>query len=277
MPIITGPARLMLSAGLAALVARADPMAVGIGVDRFGTQRTAAPAVQDPAPAVAPVAGFASVRGVAADRFGGPLSGVDVLLTNDQSGERRTAKTAADATFEFLNLPGGTYSLEASRDGFARAFRDVTLKDDETSIQTMTLQVGNLEETLRVVSGRELAPGSDGSGRRPPVRPSESPRDRVCGADGTGCVIPARKVADLRPQYPPSASQRGMEGIVIAEAVIDEQGSVGDVRVLRSVDDQLDAAVVDALRQWQFVPTMLNGAPTPSLITVTVEFAIAVR
>lgn len=261
MAIIARPACLMLSAGLAALVA---------GVD-------AAPRFQNQASAVAPVTGYASVRGAVADRFGGPLSGVDVLLINDQSGERRTAKSAADATFEFVNLPGGTYSLEASRDGFARAYRDVTLKDDETSPQAMTMQVANLEETLRVVAGREPAPGSDGSARRSAVRPSESPRDRVCGADGTGCVIPARKINDLRPQYPASAGDRGMEGIVIAEAVIDEQGSVADVRVIRSVDDQLDAAVVEAVRQWQFVPTTLNGLPTPSLLSVTVEFAIAVR
>ena len=261
MAILARPACLMLSAGLVALVA---------GVD-------AVPRFQNRPPAVVPVTGFASVRGAVADRFGGPLSGVDVLLTNDQSGERRTAKSGADATFEFVNLPGGTYSLEASRDGFARAYRDVTLKDEETSTQTMTMQVANLEESLRVVAGREPAPGSDGSGRQSALRPSESPRDRVCGADGTGCVIPARKVSDLRPQYPASAGERGMEGTVIAEAIIDEQGSIGEVRVVRSVDEQLDAAVVDAVRQWQFVPTTLNGSPTPSLLTVTVEFAIALR
>lgn len=275
MSIIARPACVMLSAGLAAFLSGADAMAVAFGGGRVGTERAASPGLQSRTPAVAPVTGFASVRGVVADRFGGPLTGVDVLLTNDQSGERRTAKTAADASFEFVNLPGGTYSLEASRDGFARAYRDVTLKDDETSTQAMTMQVGTLEETLRVVSGRESVPGSGGSERRAALRPSESPRDRVCGADGSGCVTPAKKVGDLRPQYPASASERGMEGIVIAEAVIDEQGLVGDVRVTRSVDDQLDLAVVEAVRQWQFVPTMLNGVPTPSPITVTVEFAIA--
>jgi TonB family protein len=277
MSIIAGPVCLMLSAGLAALAVGADAMAVGFGGNHFAAESAASSGLQNRAAAVAPVTGFASVRGVVADRFGGPLSGVDVVLTNDQSGERRTARTAADASFEFANLPGGTYSLETSRDGFARAYRDVTLKDDETSTQAMTMQVGTLEETLRVVSGQEPAPRSDAGERRAALRPSQSPRDRVCGVDGTGCVMPAKKVGDLRPQYPASASERGMEGIVIAEAVIDEQGSVGDVRVTRSVDDQLDTAVVDAVRQWQFVPTMLNGVPTPSLITVTVEFALAAR
>jgi TonB family protein len=267
----------MLSAGLAVFVAGADVMAVTAGLDQSGSGRNAPRQVQEPEPVVASATGFASVRGVVADRFGGPLSGVDVLLANDASGERRTAKTAADATFEFVNLPGGSYSLEVSRDGFARTYRSVTLKDEEASTQTLTMQVGNLEETLRVVTGREPAAGSDGAGRRSAVRPSESPRDRVCGADGTGCVLPARKVSDLRPQYPAAASERGAEGIVIAEAVIDDQGSVGDVRVLRSADDQLDSAVVDAVRQWQFVPTTLNGTPTPSVLTVTVEFAIAAR
>ena len=275
MSINARPARLMLSAGLVAFLAGADVVTVIAGSDQSGSGNTPRQ-VQDREPVVTPPAGFASVRGAVADRFGGPLSGVDVLLANDASGERRTAKTAADATFEFVNLPGGSYSLEVSRDGFARTYRNLTLKDEETSTQTLTMQVGNLEETLRVVAGREPAP-SEGAGRRSAVRPSESPRDRVCGADGTGCVLPARKVSDLRPQYPAAASERGTEGIVIAEAVIDEQGSVGDVRVLRSVDDQLDAAVVDAVRQWQFVPTTLNGSPTPSLLTVTVEFAIAAR
>ena len=67
------------------------------------------------------------------------------------------------------------------------------------------------------------------------------------------------------------ASRR--EGIVILEAVIAENGTVRDVRVLRSIP-LLDQAAVDAVRQWQFTPTLLNGEPVPIVMTVTVNFQL---
>ena len=218
---------------------------------------------------------FSSVAGTVSDRLGGMLSGVQVTLTSDANGEMRTATTAPDATFEFANLPAGGYSLQLSRPGFARSYLDVELDDNERSTQTLTMQVEDVKETMRVVIGRETAPPPPA--RESSSRQKESSPVRVCGADGTGCVTAAQKVGEVRPQYPVAASTRGIEGIVIVEAVIDEQGAVGDVQVLRSPDEQLDTAVVEAVRQWQFIPTMLNGAPTPSLLNVTVEFVIAGR
>jgi protein TonB len=54
---------------------------------------------------------------------------------------------------------------------------------------------------------------------------------------------------------------------------IDEFGTVGDARVLRSVP-LLDEAALDAVRQWAFQPTLLNGVPTPVVMTVTVNFSL---
>jgi protein TonB len=65
----------------------------------------------------------------------------------------------------------------------------------------------------------------------------------------------------------------GKDGIVILEAVIAENGTVRDVRVLRSIP-LLDQAAVDAVRQWQFTPTLLNGQPVPIVMTVTVNFQL---
>ena len=64
-----------------------------------------------------------------------------------------------------------------------------------------------------------------------------------------------------------------MQGIVILEAVISETGRVRDVRVLRSIP-LLDNAAIDAVRQWQFTPTLLNGQPVPIVMTVTVSFEL---
>ena len=44
-----------------------------------------------------------------------------------------------------------------------------------------------------------------------------------------------------------------------------------------SLSAQLDTAVMEAVRQWQYLPKTLNGAPTASLLNLTVEFAIAGR
>jgi len=65
----------------------------------------------------------------------------------------------------------------------------------------------------------------------------------------------------------------GVEGVVILEAVIAEDGSVRDVRVLRS-NPLLEAAALEAVRQWRFSPTLLNGEPVPVVMTVTVAFRL---
>ena len=99
----------------------------------------------------------------------------------------------------------------------------------------------------------------------PPPRPPQS----VLRVGGN--IRAPQKVADVAPIYPPIALAAGLEGVVILEAVIAEDGSVRDVRVLRSIP-LLDAAAVDAVRQWRFTPTLLNGQPVPVVMTVTVAF-----
>jgi protein TonB len=55
--------------------------------------------------------------------------------------------------------------------------------------------------------------------------------------------------------------------------VIGEDGTVQNVRVLRS-KPLLDDAAVEAVRQWRFTPTLLNGQPVPVVMTVTVAFTL---
>jgi protein TonB len=64
-----------------------------------------------------------------------------------------------------------------------------------------------------------------------------------------------------------------VQGVVILEAVIGEDGTVQNVRVLRS-KPLLDDAAVEAVRQWRFTPTLLNGQPVPVVMTVTVAFTL---
>jgi protein TonB len=64
-----------------------------------------------------------------------------------------------------------------------------------------------------------------------------------------------------------------VQGVVILEAVIGPNGNVTDVQVLRSVP-LLDDAAVEAVRQWVYTPTLLNGVPVPVIMTVTVNFTM---
>ena len=64
-----------------------------------------------------------------------------------------------------------------------------------------------------------------------------------------------------------------MQGIVIIEATIDVHGNVASARVLRSVAP-LDQAALDAVGQWKFSPTLLNGVAVPIVMTVTVNFML---
>jgi protein TonB len=77
----------------------------------------------------------------------------------------------------------------------------------------------------------------------------------------------------VTPVYPPIAQAARVQGIVIIEATIGEDGQVTNARILRSVP-LLDQAALDAVRQWHYVPTMLNGVPVPVIMTVTVNFTL---
>jgi protein TonB len=88
-----------------------------------------------------------------------------------------------------------------------------------------------------------------------------------------GEVNPPVKIKDVRPAYPAIAQAAGVQGVVIIQAVIDPSGQVVDTKVLRS-HPLLEAAALDAVRQWEYSPTLLNGQPISVVMTVTVNFAL---
>ena len=88
-----------------------------------------------------------------------------------------------------------------------------------------------------------------------------------------GNIKTPTKTKDVRPVYPPIAQSARVSGVVIIEATIGADGKVKDAKVLRSIP-LLDQAALDAVKQWQFTPTLLNGVPVPVIMTVTVNFTL---
>ena len=89
-----------------------------------------------------------------------------------------------------------------------------------------------------------------------------------------GAIKPPVKTKNVNPQYPSIAQSARVQGVVIIEATISPQGRVQDARVLRSIP-LLDSAALDAVRQWELTPTLLNGVPVPVIMTVTVNFTLS--
>jgi len=88
-----------------------------------------------------------------------------------------------------------------------------------------------------------------------------------------GDIKPPKLVRRIEPDYPEIARQARVDGIVILEATTDVFGRVTGVRVLRSIP-LLDAAAVNAVRQWVYEPMVINGRPRPVTFTVTVRFVL---
>jgi periplasmic protein TonB len=89
---------------------------------------------------------------------------------------------------------------------------------------------------------------------------------------GGNIKAPAR-TKYVAPAYPELARRARVQGIVIIEAMIGADGRVEQARVGRS-QPLLDDAALAAVRQWEYTPTLLNGRPTPVIMTVTVVFRL---
>jgi protein TonB len=104
----------------------------------------------------------------------------------------------------------------------------------------------------------------------PPPPPAEKPAKPIRVG---GSIRQPQKIHHVAPIYPAIAQSARVEGTVILDATIGEDGRIRNLRLLRSIP-LLDNTAMDAVRQWQFTPTLLNGEPVPVVMTVTVTFTL---
>jgi protein TonB len=89
-----------------------------------------------------------------------------------------------------------------------------------------------------------------------------------------GAVATPKKLVNVPPRYPDDALQAKVQGAVVLDVVLDADGVPTDVQVSQSVP-MLDSAAIEAVRQWRYEPTLMNGVPVPIALTVTVNFSFA--
>jgi TonB family protein len=128
--------------------------------------------------------------------------------------------------------------------------------------------------------GRGTAPQAAAPPPPPPPPPPPSERDIAAAPWATGAVrvggaiLQPTKTKHVNPIYPAAARDARVQGVVILEALIGTDGKITNARVLRSIP-LLDQAAIDAVMQWEFTPTRLNGQPVPVLMTMTIQFTLS--
>jgi protein TonB len=107
------------------------------------------------------------------------------------------------------------------------------------------------------------------------AHPSARPQAQAPRSGRVGSTIPTlHKVRDLPPVYPTAAFAAKVEGVVIVEAKIDVTGRVTEARILRSIA-LLDEAALDAVRQWEFEPVVVDGiGRVPLIAALSVSFKL---
>jgi TonB family protein len=87
-------------------------------------------------------------------------------------------------------------------------------------------------------------------------------------------IVAPRTVFSVQPVYSEKARRDRISGIVILQAIIDRDGSVSGVHVLKGLSDDLDQSASDAVRQWRFAPATKDGQPVSVIFNMTVQFRL---
>jgi TonB family protein len=202
------------------------------------------------------------LEGVVYDTTGAVLPGVTVILDADAAKVETT--TDPSGRFRFDGVDPGQHALQVAHPGFRALRQPIQLRRDADWSLAVTLQVGDLKETVSVSARRpaSITPLADGSGGPKPVRVG-------------GNIRAPRKTYNVNPTYPTRMVEAGLEGQISVEAVVGVDGRVVRARALTvKAHPELAQAAVDAVQQWRFEPTLLNGSPVEVVMSVSVSFSL---
>jgi beta-lactamase regulating signal transducer with metallopeptidase domain len=243
----------------------------------------------------------ATIVGTVLDQTAARVPGVELTLTDTQAGTRMAAHTDATGRFAFRGLQPARYELEARIPGFKTARTVLTLAVGALVDQEITLPIGSIEETVTVVcSGLAAAApdlkvgpavGSAGLDVGPtfrsgvqrlarvienvvPVLHAQEPPPAPIRVGGS--IRPPTAIAHAKPICPAAAPAEDTRVLITGRVAVD--GAMTDVSAVppeagSRIPAEFTESALDAVRQWTFTPTLLNGQPVEVDIRVTVVFS----
>ncbi len=198
------------------------------------------------------------------------LDGVTVI------GKQR-AVTAFGSTHSVQVGGGATpflrVAVRPTRAGASRVALEIRLtegKGFQRELASFSLS-GELRKTFIV--GSKSAAG--------PLFVAVTPRDAppITGSSDVqtigGAVKPPRLLRRIDPNYPEKLRADKKGGLVILQAVINEQGAVTQPAIVRHSDPEFESAALEAVRQWRYEPATLAGKPVRVYLTITVTFQVS--
>lgn len=217
----------------------------------------------------------AAVAGRVIDQLGAAIPGVQLTLTDPRNGAQLAQKTNASGGFTFRDLPPGRYELVASAPAFATVSNVLTVGSGDTVQRTITLPLGMLKETITLTcstSAAARAVGAIAAGLLPVASAQQPPSPPVRVG---GKVQPPLKLKDVRPTCP--ANVPPGETTVTLTGRIGVDGFINDVKPApastgAAAPAELTEAAMEAVRQWKFSPTLLNGQQVAVEITANITF-----
>jgi len=204
----------------------------------------------------------ATIGGSLFDPGGVAIPSAKASLLNPDTAVTVESTTSPDGKFVFDNLPAGQYILRVEKPGFASLFREFNVQSASNVERGFVLKPGSAQEqgNAQVANGERAAYG----------QPPDPKRLRIGGE-----IAQSNLITKVQPVYPPSAKAARTQGKVVLETVISTEGVPEEIRVVSSPSDDLTQSALEAVRQWRYKPTLLNGNPVEVTTEVLVSYTLA--
>jgi TonB family protein len=205
------------------------------------------------------------LSGTIHDPSGTGVRNATVILTDRKSNTAVMTASDAEGNFRFNALPAGEYEMKVLKRGF-ETYRssELALEPGRDLSQNITLDIAAVMEEVDVVPEGTVKP-------LPESEKGAKPSRLRLGGE----VQASKLVNKVMPVYPASAKTAGVQGTVILHAVIGMDGRPLSLRVMNNdIDPELARAAIEAVSQWRYRPTLLNGEPIEIDTTIMVNFSL---
>jgi TonB family protein len=216
--------------------------------------------------------GVSGITGVVIDASGATVPKARVTVVWQGSDRREFVVSGPAGQFTLQPVPEGNYTVTVAAPGFALLrLEGIVIRPGELVTVKPVLNLGQVKETMEVRGERPLG-----------ATQPQAPQPPTFGASGAqripvgGSVQGAKLVRMARPVYPPDCKAEGVEGTVLLRAVIGKDGNVLNLQPINElVDKRLVEGATQAVSQWIYQPTLLNGVPVEIVTEVEVNFVLA--
>jgi TonB family protein len=196
----------------------------------------------------------ATLSGTVHDLNGAAIADANVTITNADTSARQQTATNADGKFTISGAGGGEFILRIDKRGFASIYREFGVKAES-----------DVDRDFTMANEGGAVPEEDNFGASTGSKATRV-GGRVAEDNLTHKVIPA---------YPVAAKENRIQGTVELHALISKDGVPIELRVVSSPSDELSANTLEAVRQWRYRPTLLNGNPVEISTTIVVNYTLA--